>query len=180
MLYHIIALLVATIALVKGFRKGFARQIPKFLGFCFGVICARIFRVPVVEGLHTLLPWFAASVKCTYIYDILATSLVFILVYGIFSFITGFLKYVTGRLGGGMLDSLAGAVFTFVRYILYLSISYNFLLCWQSDSVLLKSAQSDDGNIIEEVMLVAPAILGGEDVEDLAHKLQLEEAKKIS
>ncbi len=180
MLYHVIALLIATVALVKGFRTGFARQIPKFLGFCFGVVCARIFMDPVAEGLRSLLPGTAGSVKAVFIYNTVATGLIFMIVYELFSFITGFLKYVTGALGGGILDSMAGSVFTLVRYVMFLSMAYNFILCWQSDSILLKYAKSDDGNIVEEVMLVSPAILGGEDVEELAHKIQLEEAKCIS
>ncbi len=40
--------------------------------------------------------------------------------------------------------------------------------------------RSDDGNAVGEVMLLAPSLLGGEDVEELFHRVQLEEAKKIS
>ena len=61
-----------------------------------------------------------------------------------------------------------------------MSIAYNFLLALNPGSILLKSARSDDGNAVGEVMLLAPSLLGGEDVEELFHRVQLEEAKKIS
>ncbi len=42
------------------------------------------------------------------------------------------------------------------------------------------NASADDGNVVECVMLLAPGLLGCGSVEDLAHILQLKEAKKIS
>lgn len=54
MIYHLIAIIVAVFGVVKGYRKGFFRQIPLLIGFCFGVVCARIFCVPVEEGLRQL------------------------------------------------------------------------------------------------------------------------------
>lgn len=64
--------------------------------------------------------------------------------------------------------------------MLLVSMAYNLILGFDSGSVLLKSMKSDDGNIVEEVMLLAPAVLGCEGPDELAHRIQLEEAKKIS
>ena len=180
MIYHLIAIIVAVFGVVKGYRKGFFRQIPLLIGFCFGVVCARIFCVPVEEGLRQLLPSIASRPECGYVYSTLARGLVFIIVYELFSFCTGFLRLLFRTFDSGVPDSMAGSFFTLVRSLLILSIFYNFMLCWSPDSEMLRYAKSDDGNIIEAVMLVAPAILGGESVEDLAHTLQLEAAKCIS
>lgn len=180
MIYHLIALLVATLGIVKGYRKGFFRQVPELIGFCFGVVCARIFCEPVEEGIRQLLPSIGTRAECNYVYGILSRGIIYIFAYEIFSFCTGFLRLLFRRLDSGVLDSIAGSFFALVRYLLMLSIIYNFILCWSTDTELLLYAKSDDGNIAEEVMLVAPAILGGESVEDLAHTLQLEAAKCIS
>jgi len=180
MIYHIIAILVATLGVVKGYRKGLFRQIPLLIGFCFGVVCARIFCAPVEEGIRELIPSLASCPEGNYVYSILSRGLIYIIVYEIFSFCTGFLRLLFRAFDSGVLDSIAGSFFSLTRYLLMLSVIYNFMLCWHTDSDLLRYAKSDDGNVIEEVMLVAPAILGGESVEDLAHTLQLEEAKCIS
>ena len=44
----------------------------------------------------------------------------------------------------------------------------------------MKYASSDDGNVVEVVMMLAPGLLGCRSYEDLYHLLQLREAKKIS
>lgn len=180
MFYHLIALLVFTYAVVKGYRKGVFRQVPMLIGFGLGVICSHLFSAPVEEMLREMFPSVGVKPQGTFVYSILSRGLVYLLVYELFSFITGFLKIFFAPLPKGMLGSLGGAAFMAVRYMLAVSIIYNFVLCWDIDSSLLKYAKADDGNIVEEVMLIAPAILGGEDVGDLAHRLQLEEAKCIS
>ena len=180
MIYHVIAILITTLGVVKGYRKGFFRQIPMLIGFCFGVVCAHIFSTPVEEGLRELAPSILTRPECNYVYSILSRGMIFIIVYELFSFCTCFLKLLFRSFHSGVLDSISGSFFTVVRYLLMLSIIYNFLLCWRTDSDLLRFAKADDGNIVEAVMLVAPAILGGESVEDLAHTLQLEAAKCIS
>lgn len=180
MIYHLIAIIFAILAITKGYRKGFRRQLPLIIGMCFGVVCARIFCMPVEEGLRELLPSIAKRPESDYVYSILSRGIIYIVIYEIFSFCTGFLRLLMRTFSSGVLDSIIGAVFTLTRYMLMLSIGYNFLLCWQTDSQLLRYAKSDDGNIIEGVMLVAPALLGGESVDDLAHTLQLEAAKCIS
>ncbi len=180
MIYHLIALIIFAVAIVRGYRKGLFRQVPLLIGFCFGVVCARLFCQPVCDGLHELFPSWGAKPDGSYVYCTIATGLIYIIVYEVFSFCTSFLKYFFNPLSKGILGSLGGAVFSAVRYMLMLSIIYNFLLCRSTDSSLFKYAKADDGNIVEEVMLIAPAILGGESVEDLAHRLQLDAARSIS
>lgn len=180
MAYQIIALLFFTFSVVKGFRKGFLKQIPMFIGFCFGVVCARLFALPAEDLLSEYFPSIGNKPEGNYVYSILSRGMIYILAYEVFSFCTGFLKFFFGRKESGMPGSLGGSLFCAVRYILMLSVVYNIILCCTMDSTLLRFAKSDDGNIVESVMLVAPAILGGESVEDLAHALQLEEARTIS
>ena len=180
MVYHLVAIIVLILGVARGFRKGFFRQLPLFIGFCFGVVCARLFSEPVIDAIRDLIPSLNSKVECDYVCSSIARGLIFLFVYEIFSIVTGFLRMLFKKLSSGIVDSLCGMVFTAVRYLLILSILLNWLLCVHPQGTLLKYASSDDGNIIEGVMLVAPAILGGESVEDLAHVLQLERAKCIS
>ncbi len=180
MIYHIIALVVAILAIIKGYRQGFRRQMPLVIGFCFGIVCARLFSVPVEEGVRELLPSIAGKPEADFAYSVISRGVIYVVVYEIFSLCTGFLRLLFLKISSGVLDSICGAVMATARYLLMLSVGFNFLLCWQTDSQLLRYAESDDGNIVEEVMLIAPALLGGDSVEDLAHTLQLEAAKCIS
>lgn len=180
MVYHLIAIIVLILGVTRGFRKGFFRQLPLFIGFSFGVVCARLFSAPVMDAISDLIPSLNSKVECDYVCSSIARGLIFLFVYEIFSIVTGFLKMLFKKIDSGILDSICGMVFGAVRYLLILSIILNWLLCVRPRGTLLKYAKSDDGNIIEEVMLIAPAILGGESVEDLAHLLQLEDAKCIS
>lgn len=179
MFYHVIPLIVAALAFMRGYRKGIIKQIPKFIGFCFGIVCAHLFAPPVEDALRTLMPSIASKVEGDYIYSVLSTGLVYLTVYGVLDTCTRFLNLIF-RKRPEILGSLAGSLFCFVRYMLLLSVIYNLWLGLRTNSDLMKYAKSDDGNIVEAVMLIAPAILGGESVEELAHTLQLEEAKSIS
>lgn len=179
MLYHIIPLFVAAYALVRGYRKGIIKQIPKFIGFCFGIVCAHLFSPPVDEALRVLMPSIGTRVEGDYIYSVLATGVVYLFVYGVLDTCTRFLNLIF-RKRPEILGSIAGSLFCLIRYMLLLSVFYNLWLGMRPNSELLRYAKADDGNITELVMLISPAILGGKSVEDLAHTLQLEEAKSIS
>lgn len=177
--YHIIPLLVATLAFTKGYKKGFMKQIPNLIGFCFGIICAHIFSTPVEEILRSFLPAFSTHTQGHFFYSVFSRGLTYIIVYRLLSFCTGFLKIIFSS-SPEILGRISGSIFCSVRWVLMLSVVYNMWLGINPRSELLKYAKSDDGNIVEMTMLYGTAILGGDSVEDLAHKLQLEEAKSIS
>lgn len=165
---------------MRGFHKGFFRQLPLLIGFCFGVVCARLFCDPVMDFIRDLVPSLNSKVECDYVCSSIARGLIFLFVYEIFSIVTAFLRLLFKKSSSGILDSICGMVFAAVRYLLILSIVFNWLLCVHPRGPLLKYAESNDGNIIEEVMLIAPAILGGQSVENLSHTLQLQDASYIS
>lgn len=179
MIYHVIPLVVAAYSLSRGYRKGFNRQIPKLIGFCFGIVCAHLFSAPAEECMRSIFPGIASRVEGGYIYSVLSTGSIYILIYFLLNICTSFLKLIF-RSKPEIIGRLTGSLFCFIRYMLMLSVMYNIWLGMNPRSELMKFAKSDDGNIVEMVMLISPAVLGGESVEDLAHKLQLEDAKSIS
>ena len=131
------------------------------------------------EMLRTILPTFTDRVEGDYIYSVLAAGCIYLTVYAVVCTVTSFLRIIF-RWKPGLLGSIGGSIFCLVNYMMMLSVVYNFWLGMKPHSDLMKYAKSDDGNIVEVVMLFSPALLGGESVEDLAHQFQLDEARYIS
>lgn len=180
MIYHLAVLLTAAFSLIVGFRKGFARQIPSLIGFAFAIVSCRLLSPGLENILYGAFPSVHGKVEETFVYDTLSTAIIFTAVYFIFKTITSFIGKILQKGDHGILDNLGGAVVSGTVYLTAISIVLNLMVALNRDSVLLKYVKSDDGNVVEETMLLSPALLGGEDVMELSHKLQLEEAKKIS
>ncbi|MDE6770898.1 MAG: CvpA family protein [Muribaculaceae bacterium] len=178
--YHIIVLAVAAFSVIKGFRRGFTGQISGILGFAFGTVSAHIFETDVEIALRFILPWVRNAAGSAFVYSVLSSVIVYSLVYNTFKIFTKVLRSAMQVFYVGMLDSILGAMFSLLKYMLLVSIVYNLLLCINHKSTLLKYASADDGNIVESVVLLAPGLLGCGSVHDLSHLLQLHEAKKIS
>lgn len=180
MLYQLIVLLTAAAAIILGFRHGLARQTPAAIGVAFGIVSARLLAPGLYGILYGALDMVHGSVAEEYTIDTLSTAIIFISVYYIFKTVTLLVGKVLSKGPKSILDNIGGAVFGLFRYLLMLSVAYNTALALWPDCGLMKFAKSDDGNAVEEVMLLSPALLGGQDVVELSHRIQLSEAKKIS
>lgn len=182
MIYQLIILCVTATAGIWGFKRGFTLQIPSVIGIAFAIITARLLSPAVQEMLFGAFPAVHGKVEQTFVYNTVSTATVFILVYVIFTLITRFLTNILSNGDKSILDNIGGALFGVFKALLFLSIIFNLFVAVNRDreSALLNFVRSDDGNIVEGVMLLSPSLLGGEDVEELSHRFQLEEAKKIS
>lgn len=180
MFFHLIVVIVAAFSTIWGFRKGFGRQTPSVIGLAFGIISARLLASGLNDVLYGAFPSVHGHVEQRYLYDNLATGIVFFSIYIIFRTITGFLGKVFRSNETTILDNLSGALYALLKNMLFLSIILNIICGASPESELRRCARSDDGNVVQEVMLLGPALLGGEDIVDLSHRIQLEEAKKIS
>ncbi|MDE6754857.1 MAG: CvpA family protein [Muribaculaceae bacterium] len=178
--YHIIVLVVAVVALFKGYSNGFTRQVSGILGFAFGTVCCHVFSDEVEGAIKWILPGIGSVPGSTFIYSVITVALIYIVVFMVFRLLTGILRSAMQVFCIGLLDRLFGAAFCLVKYLLLLSIAYNIIVCINPSSPLMKYANADDGNIVECVMLLAPELLGCYSFSDLAHILQLREARKIS
>lgn len=179
-IYHIIAILVAVYAVVRGFRAGLTGLVTSVLGMAFGIVCSHIFLEAMTEIVESVLPRPLLERGGMYLASNLAVGIVFGVVYSIFSIVTAIIRRAMEDFGSGLLDSLLGVAFCLVNYLLMLSIAYNILVGLNPESALMRYGKSDDGNIIEAVVWIAPAFLGSESFSEYAHEEQLREAKKIS
>ncbi|MDE7402519.1 MAG: CvpA family protein [Muribaculaceae bacterium] len=179
-IYYIIIFAAAVIWTLRGFRKGFARQTPSVIGVAFGIVSTRLLAPGLTGTLHGALPHVHGQVCETFVCQALASALIFTAVYLVFATITSFLSSVMRSENRTILDNIAGAIFSLFKVLLWLSIGLNVILALKPEGELLSAVKSDDGNTLHEVLLLAPACLGGEDAEQLALKIQLHEASKIS
>ena len=178
--YHIIVIVIAAVAVIKGFRSGFTGQVSGVLGFAFGTVCTHVFSDQAEAFMRTLFPALQGHVGSEFIYSVTSAAVVYVIVYLLFKILTKVLRSAMQVFYVGMLDRLLGAAFCLAKYMLLLSIAYNLIVCVNPSSQLMKYATSDDGNVVECVMLLAPGLLGCHSFEDFYHILQLREAKKIS
>lgn len=178
--YHIVVIVIAAVAVIKGFRSGFTGQVSGVLGFAFGTVCTHVFSDQSEAFMRAMLPGLEGHVGSAFIYSVTSAALVYIVVYLLFKILTKVLRSAMQVFYVGMLDRLLGAAFCLAKYMLLLSIVYNLIVCVNPSSQLMKYATSDDGNVVECVMLLAPGLLGCHSFEDFSHILQLREAKKIS
>lgn len=178
--WTLIILLLGAWAAVSGFRRGLARQTPAVIGTAFGIIGTRLLAPGLYHVFDGAFPSIHGRPEEIFVCCTLSTALVFFGIYFIFRAVTFFLSGVLASDNSTILDNLGGALFAMFKYTLFISVALNLLVALHPDSDLLRSARSYDGNTEFEVMLLSPAILGGEDIDDLFHRTQLEEAKKIS
>lgn len=179
-IYQIIVIIVAAVAVVKGFRKGFTGQVAGVLGFAFGAVCAHVFGDDMGQLLQSWFPSIRHAVGSPFIYGLLSAVVVYLVVYLLFGMLAKLFRSILQSFGVGMLDSIFGSAFCLLKYMIFLSIVYNLILCINPDSRLLDYARADDGNVVECVLLLGPSVMGCLDCEDFSHLLQLKEAKKIS
>lgn len=186
----VLVLVVALVAVIWGFRRGMARQTPSLIGVAFGIICARLFAEPMQEVIYGAFPEAHGSVGEEFIYSTIARTLIFAGVFLIFATITGFLgRVLDDDENSTILNNIGGSIFSLFKYMLILSLCMNCAVAMQltrparePDRLpdLIEYMKSDDGNAVEEAMLLGPACVGGEDGEELAHRLQLAAARRIS
>lgn len=178
--YHLIAIAVAAYAVVSGFRRGFIGQLAPLLGLAFGVVCAHVFGRPAAEAVATAMPWLGDSVSGPFACSLLGASAVFGAVYALSLTAAPLLRSVMAVVPAGILNAIFGALFMLLQQMTLLSLAFNLILCVSPQSSLLKCVTDSDGNIVEGVVMLAPEMFGCMSAAELAHAIQLREARKIS
>ena len=178
--YLILILAVAFISIASGFKKGLTGQLASLLGFGFGAVASRIFTPELVEHFQWTARVGQAPEFNTFSSNLVCAVTIYFCVYWIFYLLTPLFSTVYAIIMVGMFNRLLGAAFSLTKNLLWVSILYNLMLCFISDSRLLRYEKADDGNLIAAVISITPAILGCYGGEDFAHFNQLKEAKSIS
>lgn len=179
-MYHLLVIAVSVFGIVTGYRRGLLRQISAVLAIAFGIVCVRMFSQELteklVEWLHVRIPGF----NLKYVVLTLSATIVYTGVYLLTRLLTFPLAYLMKLIPTGLLNSLGGAVLGTFKYLMFVSLALNLIVDLKPGSDLLKVCCSHDGNVVAGVVEIAPSVLGFPGPEDIGHRLQLEEAKKIS
>lgn len=178
--YQVIVVAVALYAVCRGFRAGLTRQVSGILGVAFGIVAARALAPDLDLWLRGWMPHFYHPVARTFFFSTLSHGVIFGICVLLCSMLTGVLNAAMSLFSVGILNSLFGMVFSLLKYLMFLSLLFDMAVCRKMDSPLLKCARHDDGNLVEEVMKLAPFVLGSVPSDEYTHHVQLWEAKKIS
>lgn len=178
--YHLVLICVAVAGIWRGYRKGLVHQLAGVLGIGFGIVASRLFSGMLAEWLIERYPGIGISWCPDFVYGALASAIVFGVAFMACRLAAGVLRSAMQFIHVGALNSLLGAVFGLLKYLLIVSIVFNLILCFDKDSELLSMHDDNDGNMVELVLDLAPALLGTPSPGDLEHESQLREAKKIS
>lgn len=179
-IYHILVLAVALVGMLRGFHTGLMRQVSGVLGFAFGMVAARILGPDLTVWIAGWFPHYYDPVAKTFFLEILAYGTIWGLSVFLFSMFTGILNFILGFIPVGIMNSIAGAAFSTLKYLMFLSILFDLALCRPADSPLMHCARHDDGNLVDGVIRLAPVFLGTMSAEDYILGVQLWEAKSIS
>jgi len=177
--YKLLVVAVALAGFYTGLKRGMLRQLMSLLGVAFGIVCSRVFSPPVSVWLQQKIPFWTEHFAADVVYMVLASAVVFGLVYSIFAVMDTVLHSILGKWEISGLDLIIGAAFRMMRNLLFISIVYNVVAVLDNSSVLVREQRGADANLIEVVMPIAPALLDN-GYENFWLLLQLEEAKKIS
>lgn len=179
-IYSLIVIGFASLAIFRGYKIGLVKQTSALLAMTFGAVCARILGPMGADYLMTLIPDFLRAFNTPFICASLSAGVIYVVVYVLVKLLTGIIDFAVRILSSGILNSIFGSLFCLLKYLMFISIVYNFIADVKPESGLLKTALGHDGNVVEGVMWIAPAILDFPDAEDLGHAYQLEQAKSIS
>lgn len=175
-----IVLLVALVSLAIGFRRGITMQLSSVLGLAFGSVAARVLS-PGMNGYFLWVEQFTPEPEFNeFAVNLVCSVVIYAIVFWVFALFSRILQGALSIFEVGMFNRLLGAFFSLLKNLLWLSCFLNILICFKSESGLLRYERANDGNLVASVMALTPAVLGCYGGEDFAHFHQLKEAKTIS
>lgn len=179
-LCHVIVIAVVVWAVVTGYRKGFLHLTGDVVAVAFGIVTVRLAADSLSPYVDEWLSDAVTGFKRRFVVDTLTCGGLYVAVYFLISLAARPVGKIISTITGGVLNSISGAVFNAFQYLVLVSIAYNLIVDFNPTGSLCRSSRQHDGNLVEAVIKIAPAVLGFPGGEDVAHFQQLEDAKKIS
>ena len=178
--YHIVIIALAVWGIVKGYRKGIYRLMGSVLAVAFGIVAVKMFAQDFLDTVEKWVPTAISGFNRDFAVQTLTCGVIYVVVVFIVQFVCGPVALILRIIPSGVISSIVGAVFKTFQYLMLVSIAYNLIADFNSTGTLARSAKYHDGNLVEGVMKIAPAVLGFPGGEDVGHMQQMEDAKKIS
>lgn len=150
----IIILVVFAGSVILGYYRGVIVQAGAVGGLILATILCRI-------GASWLAARIAGQDGCPDYFDtVLANVILFIAGYLAVRVVCHFFKKVTHALKLGMIDRLAGAVFSLFQWMMVLSLALNFWLVVSPQTDFAQHSRLGNGKAVGAVVELAPAVLG--------------------
>ncbi|MDE7160215.1 MAG: CvpA family protein [Muribaculaceae bacterium] len=178
--YHLLVIIAGLYGLFRGWRLGLTGQIASLLGVGFGAVCACVFAPQTEEWIRDLFPGLISRPGGDWVCCYVGGAATFAAVYTLFGLLGGVCRIVMEGYGKGTLDSAAGCLFCAFRYLLWIGVIYDLLFSLSPSQTLRHCVMSDDGNVVQGVMYMAPPLTGCEDLDEYLHLLELDRARSIS
>lgn len=179
-IFHLIIIGVAVWAIITGYRSGMIRRLGSVLAVTFGIVITRLLAPETFDFFDGCVPGFFSGFNREFIVKSLACGVIYVFFTGLLELGLIPLAKLMKVYSPGVLDSIAGALFRLFQAMMLISILYNLIVDFSPSGSLARSSRLHDGNVVEGVIKIAPAILGYPDGEEVTHFQQLEDAKKIS
>lgn len=180
LLFNLLIIATGIYGLATGYRRGLTGQISSVLGFAFGAVAAHAFAPDAEAFMLERFPSLASRDGAAFVCSLFGCGAIYGFTYFFFRMMTSILRHAMSIFNVGLLDRLAGAIFSTIKMLTALSLLLNIYVCFHSDSTLVSHSRDDDGNLIELVMNLGPEIIGSLDTSEFALLLQLRDAKSIS
>lgn len=161
----IIILIVFAVSILYGLRRGVIAQLGSVGGVIVGVIACRAFgdSAAIVTGR---LLGSATDTSC-YVNSVIANVALFIAGFLLTRLIAKMLKGIVHALCLGIIDRIAGALFSLFAWFLAFSIALNLWQVITPDKDITTSSKLSDGKAAKAIIDLAPKLLGGETAAQL-------------
>lgn len=179
-IYHIIVIALAILGVLSGYRKGLIRQLGSVMAVAFGIVLAIILAPDFTVTVENTMPSFISGFKREFIAKTLSCTIIYVLVTGLLELVLIPLNRLMKIMDMGIINSIGGAIFRSFQYLMLLSLFYNLIIDFNPAGPLTRISRLHDGNVVEGVIKMSPAILRFPGGEEVAYYQQLEEAKRIS
>lgn len=176
---NILVIATALFSLWKGWRSGAARELALLLGWGFAIVAVRIGADPFADWLLTE-GGLSFATDGAMLAAWLAITLIYALTVAFCALLLVPLARILGAVPAGPLASLVGSVVCALQWLTALSMLLNLWGAADTDCLALRVADGGDGGVVEEVLLIAPALTGGPGFSEMNHIRQLRQAKAIS
>lgn len=161
----ILIIIVIAIAAVYGVRKGMISQLGSIVGIVAGIVVCRLFGETFAEVLDLNLTDATSSPETSaYLNSAIANLILFVAAYFVAKLCSGIIAEVAKSLYLGIFDKIGGIVFAIFEWLLGLSLLLN--LC-QAFFPNVHIVSSSSGIADEQIMNLAPTILGSETAQEM-------------
>lgn len=155
---EIIIIIVAIGAIVVGFKRGIICQLGSVVGLVAAIVACRLFGDAVAsvftpEAMEN-------TAFGAYVGKIVGGAIIYIVVYVGVSIVARGLRCITHALQLGLIDRVAGAAMSLLKWGVALSLALNLWLALFPSSATVKSATIGGGGLVKGVMELAPALWG--------------------